>query len=166
MPRVIQEWRGNCPQLYRELPGGLGGEVGFYRTIPGRQIPTYSRSRSRFSAVAAPAPAKVVSRILKDLVDTAEAGAEWWWPYPEFDQKIEMRLLHPDRDEELFHADPPEPAGGVLDEPLDGYGQLRALRRARGVPGRRVPLHAYYRMVLGRRAAVPMDAPGGPIAPV
>jgi hypothetical protein len=48
MPRVIQGWRGNCPQLYRELSGGIGGEVGIYRTIPGRQIPTSSRSRPRF----------------------------------------------------------------------------------------------------------------------
>jgi hypothetical protein len=37
-PAVIQPWKGNCPSP-PGLPGGIGGEVGVYRRLPGRDIP-------------------------------------------------------------------------------------------------------------------------------
>jgi hypothetical protein len=110
---VIQAWKGNCPQGYRELPGGIGGEVGIYRVIPGKQIPDELAlpRMDEFPAVVRPVVKKIVSRILKELVETAEHGVEWWWPYPELNAQIEMRLVTPDH-RELFTAEPIEKAGG------------------------------------------------------
>jgi hypothetical protein len=111
---VIQAWKGNCPQGYREMPGGIGGEVGVYRVIHGKHIPdTLAVPRiGEFPAVVRPLVTTVVSRILKEAVELGEANAEWWWPYPELGAEIQMRLLHPDHQSELFRADPSEKAGG------------------------------------------------------
>jgi hypothetical protein len=111
---VIQVWRGHCPQGYREMPGGIGGEVGIYRTIPGKRVPDELAlpRMDEFPAIVRPVVKKLVSRLIKDFVETAEAGVEWWWPYPELNVPIEMRLVTPDHKTELFTADPIEKAGG------------------------------------------------------
>jgi hypothetical protein len=111
---VIQAWKGNCPQGYREMPGGIGGEVGIYRVMKHRKIPQVldvPRIRE-FPAIVRPVVELVVSRMIKDFVELAEAGVEWWWPYPELNAEIQMRLVHPDHRSELFRADPSEKAGG------------------------------------------------------
>lgn len=111
---VIQAWKGHCPQGYREMPGGIGGEVGIYRTIPGKRVPDELAlpRMEEFPAIVRPIVKKLVSKIIKDVVELAEHGVEWWWPYPELNAKIEMRLVHPDHQSELFTADPIEKAGG------------------------------------------------------
>ena len=111
---VIQAWKGHCPQGYRELPGGIGGEVGIYRTIQGKKIPKELAVPriDEFPALVRPAVKKIVSRILKELVEIAESNVEWWWPYPELNAKIEMRLVHPDHASDLFKAEPAENPGG------------------------------------------------------
>ena len=124
VPVVLQAWKGDCPQLYREMPGGIGGEVGIYHSVPGKTIPdelVLPRIDS-FPEALRPLVREVASRILKDAVEAAEANVEWWWPFPDLGAEIEMRFVHPDTDEELFHADPSEPAGGYWMSRWMGYG--------------------------------------------
>jgi hypothetical protein len=144
-PVVIQAWKGDCPQLYRDLPGGIGGEVGVYHLVPGRTIPDVLQLPriNDFPEPLRPLVSTVVSRVLRDAVGAAEANAEWWWPFPELGAAIEMRLVHPDRDEELFHADPPEPVGGYWMSRWMGYGSYARYSLHETFHGRSVPLHAH-----------------------
>ncbi|MFO0612991.1 MAG: hypothetical protein U0414_10405 [Polyangiaceae bacterium] len=111
---VVQAWRGNCPKAFRGMPGGIGGEVGVYRRMPGRRIPdTLDLPRVKdFPEFTRPIVTAIVSRLVKEAVDLAEADAEWWWPYPEIGAGIDMRLLRPDSGDVFFEADPAEPPGG------------------------------------------------------
>jgi len=110
---VIQVWKGNCPKAFREMPGGIGGEVGIYRKIPGKQIPNLLEipRAGEFPVQIRPFVVAAVSRLLKTLVELVEHGVELWWPFPELEAQIEMKLLHPDNGDEFFTAQP-EPAGG------------------------------------------------------
>jgi hypothetical protein len=111
---VIQAWRGNCPKTFRGMPGGFGGEVGIYRRMPDRRIPdTLDLPRVKdFPMFTRPIVTAIISRLVKEAVEVAEADVDWWWPYPELDARIDMRFLQPSSNDVFFEADPPEPAGG------------------------------------------------------
>jgi len=115
-----------------------------------------------------PVVERVVSRILKTLVEGAQANVEWWWPYPALSGDIGMRFLHPDDHRELFHADPQEPAGGYWMSRWMGYGSYARYELHETFHGRKVPAHAYdYRMefsVKGHRFR--WDEPDSPIVPI
>jgi hypothetical protein len=147
---VIQAWKGNCPQGYRELPGGIGGEVGIYRTIKGKKIPdTLNLPRiDEFPTILRPVLSKVVSRVLKELVQLAESNTEWWWPYPEMNGQIEMRLIHPDHESELFRADPPERAGGYWMSRWMTYGSYQRFITHEALHGNMAPRPHDYHMDL------------------
>lgn len=146
-PVVIQAWRGNCPKAFRHMPGGIGGEVGIYRQIPGKKIPKVLQIPriDEFPKVARPLVKKVVSKVIKELVEVVESDVDLWWPFPELEAQIDMTLLHPDRDEVLFHADPSEPVGGYWMSRWMNYGSYEDYKKQR-----KVPEHAYqYRMEFG-----------------
>jgi hypothetical protein len=166
---VIQAWKGHCPQGYRELPGGIGGEVGVYRVIEGKQIPdVLDLPRiNEFPAVVRPVVAKIVSRVLKELVEVAEANAEWWWPYPEINGQIEMRLVHPDHESELFRADPIEKAGGYWMSRWMTYDSYQRFITHEALHGNMPPRAYDYHMdlvVKGHRFH--WGAPASPITPM
>lgn len=166
-PVVIQVWKGNCPHAFRELPGGIGGEVGIYQLDPGRAIPhelTLPRIAS-FPKPLQPLVTRIASRVLKGLVEAAQANVEWWWPYPQLGEQIEMQFLHPDDDRVLFKADPAEPRGGYWMSRWMGYASYARYVLHETFHGRRVPHHAYdYRMQfsIGARK-FEWDAPGSAI---
>jgi hypothetical protein len=142
---VIQAWKGHCPQGYREMPGGIGGEVGIYRTIKGKKVPDELAipRLEEFPLVVRPVVKMLASRIIKEFVQGAEANAEWWWPHPELNAKIEMRLVSPDHKTELFSAEPFEKAGGYWMSrwmTYDSYARFVAHETQHENPP---PLHAY-----------------------
>lgn len=165
---VIQAWKGNCPQGYRELPGGIGGEVGIYRTIKGKQIPdelAIPRLDS-FPVIARPIVKKIVSKILKEAVELAEANTEWWWPFPELNVPIEMRLMYPDHKVELFDANPVEPAGGYWMSRWMSYDSHQRFTMHEKAHGNAVPQPYDFHMDLrvgGQKFH--WGAPGSPIVP-
>jgi hypothetical protein len=167
---VIQAWKGNCPKAYREMPGGIGGEVGIYRRIPGKEIPDVLAlpRLNDFPANVRPKVKAALSKLIKELVETAESGVDLWWPYPELDAQIEMRLLHPDRDVELFHANPSEAAGGYWMSRWMHYWSYAKYVARELFHLRRVPLNTFdYRMqfsVKGHRFE--WGAPSSPIRPL
>lgn len=167
---VIQAWKGNCPKAYREMPGGIGGEVGMYRRVPGRQIPdVLSLPRvNDFPPSVRPTVTAILSRLIKELVETAESGVDLWWPCPELGAQIEMRFLHPDRDDELFRAEPFEAAGGYWMSRWMSYWSYSKYVAREWLHLRKVPTNAHdYRMrlcVKGRHFA--WDAHGSPIRPL
>jgi hypothetical protein len=135
---VIQAWKGDCPHAYRELPGGIGGEVGVYRLDATRTIPDHL-SLPRVDELPAPVRAivsDVVSRLLKNFIDLAEVGTPRWWPFPELHEEIQMRLVNPVTGDELLHADPPEPAGGYWLSRWMTYESYDTYRMRYAVPDR------------------------------
>ena len=82
---VIQPWKGWCPKFLGlpNFPGGVGGEVGVYRRIPGRVRPT--------SLPGIPQPlASIILGALSRLSDN-----EIWWPAPELVDSIQFTLTNP-----------------------------------------------------------------------
>ena len=111
---IIQAWKGNCMDPVPGLPGGIGGEVGIYKLIPGKQLP---------SVLDVPIPAAIpkllrpivrhaVSGMIELAVEALDRGIPIWWPYPELDAEIQMTLRNPVTGDVFFTATPPEPAGG------------------------------------------------------
>jgi hypothetical protein len=83
-PVVIQLWKGWCQQFLgrSDFPGGIGAEVGVYRRIPGKALPT--------DLSFVPLPLRIlllgVSRI---------PGADLWWPFPELETTVRFSLVNP-----------------------------------------------------------------------
>jgi hypothetical protein len=100
VPIVIQLWKGNCQKfdapLLSNLPGGIGGEVGIYRRIPGKAVPT--------SFPGLPSGAALLTTLLNDLGHAA--AQDLWWPFPELGATIEMSFVNPDTREVVFTAGP------------------------------------------------------------
>lgn len=99
IPVVIQLWKGWCPKFLGFLgvtafPGGVGGEVGIYRRIPGKVRPT--------SLPFLPAP---FERIVMDGLASV-ADHDLWWPFPELGARIDFTLTNPVTREEFFSAGP------------------------------------------------------------
>jgi hypothetical protein len=90
---IIQLWKGWCPKLFDDFPGGFGAEVGVYRTILERAVPKMPPSL--------PAKARV------GLAAIAEVGDElFWWPFPELNATIEFKLINPVTNQTFFSAGP------------------------------------------------------------
>jgi hypothetical protein len=94
-PVVIQLWKGWCPQFLNLafMPGGVGAEVGIYRVIPGRALP---------SQVHSALPPSVVGEIV------AQAGKlrddDLFWPYPELGATVSFEFINPVTGEVVFNA--------------------------------------------------------------
>jgi hypothetical protein len=93
---VIQLWKGWCEKFLglQSFPGGVGGEVGVNRRIPGRARPT------SFSFLPPPLAALYVSSIAT-LSDN-----DLWWPFPELNAQIVYTLVNPVTDQTFFSAGP------------------------------------------------------------
>ena len=91
-PIVIQLWKGFCPQFLNlaNFPGGVGGEVGIYRRMPGRPFPPHS------SVPFLPAGIYQAVR--------AKAGQDLWWAAPDLNTRVEFDLINPRINQLLFHA--------------------------------------------------------------
>jgi hypothetical protein len=92
---VIQLWKGWIPSpLGQSLPGGIGGEVGVYRRLPGslrvRRLPCIPSALDRFLG------ARVA----------AFTDRELWWPFPELEAELEFTMINPGTDEPVFSAGP------------------------------------------------------------
>lgn len=87
---VIQAWKGACENfaLLPGHPGGVGGEVGVYRRIPGCPVPREPPSQLRGSA----------------RFDPPQGPCDLWWPFQHDDTKISFDLLHPKTGELFFRA--------------------------------------------------------------
>ncbi len=98
-PVVIQLWKGNCQKFegpwIGQLPGGIGAEVGIYRRIPGKVLPT------KFDGLP---PLGMLTTLLADLGGLA--ANDLWWPFPELGATIEMSLINPVTREVVFSAGP------------------------------------------------------------
>jgi hypothetical protein len=98
-PVVIQLWKGLCEKfevpLFSNLPGGVGGEVGIYRRIPGKVIPT------DFSGLPL---GGFLTKLLTDLGTLA--AEDFWWPFPELGATIEMNFINPLTREIVFSGGP------------------------------------------------------------
>jgi hypothetical protein len=99
VPVVIQLWKGLCEKFeggfFADLPGGVGAEVGIYRRIPGKVVPTSF-------------PGLPPNGLLPKLAGLAGAAAatELWWPFPELGATIEFRFVNPITREVVFSAGP------------------------------------------------------------
>jgi hypothetical protein len=93
-PRVIQLWKGWCPQLADELPGGIGGEVGIYERIPGRTLPNSK-------------PAGVPTAIWDVLVMTIKTKlvTDLWWPVSD-QNEVQFNFINPVTNKVVFPAGP------------------------------------------------------------
>ena len=93
---VLQLWKGYCPKFlgHASFPGGIGAEVGVYRRIPGKLRPA--------SLPFLPAPlATLIINAMSQLNDN-----DLWWPAPELNASIEMRLINPVSGETFLAAGP------------------------------------------------------------
>ena len=78
------------------FPGGIGAEVGIYRRIPGKVVPTSIGSLP------------LVGGLAQQLLGPARALAdsELWWPFPELGATIEFNFINPITREVIFSAGP------------------------------------------------------------
>jgi hypothetical protein len=96
-PIVIQLWKGLCPKFggqigLQSFPGGVGAEVGIYRRIPGKVVPT------SFPGL----PGGGLSQLLGGL--SSAAATDLWWPAPELGTELWMRFINPITSEVVFEA--------------------------------------------------------------
>ena len=117
-PVVIQLWKGWCQQFLnlKNMPGGVGGEVGVYARMPGRHI-----------AESIPdLPDPFVAKIREKVAGLGDK--DLWWPYPESELQttIDFEFINPQTGETVFRADP---KASVLADSLDGPFELPQLRR-------------------------------------
>ena len=110
---VIQVWKGNCPHVLPDLPGGIGGEVGIYRREPGRTIPNVLDipALQLFPPAMRPRVAAIVSELIRQAITGLNTRTEIWWPYPALNAQIEMNFVHGKTVSEFFTASP-ETTGG------------------------------------------------------
>lgn len=97
-PVVIQWWKGWCQNFLgflpaSPLPGGVGGEVGIYRRIPGKARPT------SLPFLPPLLEAEILGRIAR-MTDN-----ELWWPAPDLGAEIEFRLTNPVTGTEFFSGE-------------------------------------------------------------
>ena len=139
---VIQTWKGHIPKGLRAMPGGIGGEVGIYRRQPGRKIPELLDipALSLFPDSAQPFVRNFVSKVLKELVEAAEAGVDLWWPFPELNAQIDMWFVNPKTGDDFFAASPSEPAGGYWMSRWMNYGSYVDYIASEHL---KVPVHAH-----------------------
>ena len=140
---VIQAWKGDLPSVFPDMPGGIGGEVGVYRTEPGRRIPRILDlpQLEKFPAVLRPMIEKYVSAIIKFAVEKVEAGVPLWWPFPEFNAGMGFRFVHPTNGEVLFTAQ--EPSGGYWNTRWMSYWSFQKYRARELTHGHGMPAFAY-----------------------
>jgi hypothetical protein len=95
-PVVIQLWKGWCQKFLGLpfFPGGIGAEVGVYRRIPGKALPT--------SLPFLPAPMEAF--ILQHLATLADN--DLWWPAPELQAQLESTFINPITNQPMFSAGP------------------------------------------------------------
>lgn len=136
---VIQAWKGNLPSPFPAMPGGIGGEVGIYRTDPGRRIPRLLDlpAIERVPAIIRPQVELWVSTIIRRAVEIYESGVPLWWPFPEMNEGMGFKLIHPRNGEVLFTAQ--EPRGGYWNTRWMTYVsfetyRVRELAQGRGLP--------------------------------
>jgi hypothetical protein len=90
---VIQLWKGWCPKVFEDFPGGIGAEVGVYRTVLKRALPASLPLLTPQAAAG--------------LTSIAELGDEFlWWPFPELGTTIEFTLTNPVTGQTFFSAGP------------------------------------------------------------
>jgi hypothetical protein len=110
---VLQLWKGYCPKFlgHASFPGGIGSEVGVYRRIPGKFRPT--------SLPFLPGPlATIVGNALSSLNDD-----DLWWPAPELNASVEMRMVNPVTGETFLTSGPQ--TGYWLTRWMDEFDYLR-----------------------------------------
>ena len=139
---VIQAWKGHIPKGLRAMPGGIGGEVGIYRRMPGRAIPDILDIPAlvMFPPEIQPLVKTVMSRVIGELVAAAEAGVDLWWPFPELDAQIDMWFTNPRTGDDFFTASPSEAAGGYWMSRWMNYGSYVNYIASEQL---RIPVHAY-----------------------
>lgn len=95
-PVVIQLWLGWCQKFLAmdDFPGGIGAEVGIYRRIPGKRIPS----------TAGFAPSKLADHLLNGAKGLAEE--KLWWAYPELGTEVSFELINPVTKKTFFRAGP------------------------------------------------------------
>jgi hypothetical protein len=115
-PAVIQTWKGYCERFLGDManfPGGVGGEVGVYRRIPGmaRNVDTSWL----------PEPFKAIIDLALDLPDE-----QLWWPAPELADSIQFTLINPDNGNQTFFDAGPEDTYWMCKWMTDGsYDQYK-----------------------------------------
>jgi hypothetical protein len=124
---VIQLWKGYCPVFLAAqgvFPGGLGAEVGIYRSAPAEPgvhpqavaAPRASRPTSTPPKTSLEPPFRLVpempavavhlvERVSRDIdrtlagfrdpVSTPSTAGEVWYPAPELATKLWLKLVHP-----------------------------------------------------------------------
>jgi hypothetical protein len=92
---VIQLWKGRCQRFFglNDFPGGIGAEVGVYRRIPGRPLPT-----------ALPALPSEIAGFMLHAVHAL--GEDFWWPYPELQTQVSFTFVNPKTNATFFTAGP------------------------------------------------------------
>lgn len=93
-PCVIQLWKGWCPQLADELPGGIGAEVGIYERVPGRTLP-----KSKPDGVPRAIWDLLVMTIKTKLV------TDLWWPVSD-QNEVQFNFINPVTNKVVFPAGP------------------------------------------------------------
>jgi len=93
-PVVIQLWKGLCQKFLGlpQFPGGIGAEVGVYRRIRGRTLPTSL-------SFLPPAFANFILSKIETLIED-----QLWWAFPELGTKIEFTLTNPVTNQTFFSA--------------------------------------------------------------
>ncbi|HSS20556.1 MAG TPA: hypothetical protein VLL54_10810 [Pyrinomonadaceae bacterium] len=94
-PRVIQLWKGWCQQMYSSplFPGGIGGEVGIYERLKGREMPA---EKPDFMPGIFWEALKAASK---------KAPDSFWWPVTD-DNEVEFNFINPVNNKIVFHAGP------------------------------------------------------------
>jgi hypothetical protein len=99
-PVIIQLWKGWCQQFLglKNMPGGVGGEVGVYARQAARQI------AEKIPEKIPNIPSAYVMRIKEKLAGLKDD--EMWWPYPDSVLKttISFDFVNPHTDEVVFSA--------------------------------------------------------------
>lgn len=123
-PVVIQAWRGNCPKGFclRQMPGGIGGEVGIYKRDPNRRIPTaldLPIDEDRWSPAIRATIRALLSPVIRLIIGGAQEGTNRWFPYRGLNHEIGMTFRNPEANGEILFStntnsgnNGPEPSGG------------------------------------------------------
>lgn len=92
---VVQLWKGRCDKFLgqKEFPGGIGGEVGIYRRIPGHGLPDNL---------------DFLPLTIRTLYEAAVklGGNNLWWPYPELGVTMTFEFINPKTGHTFFKAGP------------------------------------------------------------
>jgi hypothetical protein len=91
-PAVIQVWKGWCQKFLNlnDFPGGVGGEVGVYRRMPGRPLPT-----------AFPGIPEPLASIILHAIKTVGPN-DIWWPAPDLADSVSFTFVNPENNNSAF----------------------------------------------------------------